>query len=68
MPASLRMISGPGWRSSPSDTSRMSLLAQAAWCRRSRQRRTGSLKSEPPLNTCAQGSQAHDIEARGTVA
>lgn len=26
-PDSLRMISGPGWRSSPSDTSRMSELA-----------------------------------------
>jgi hypothetical protein len=31
----------------------MSLLAQAALCRRSRQRLMGSLKSLPPLNTCA---------------
>ena len=30
----------------------MSELAHAAVCRRSRQRLMGSLKSEPPLNTC----------------
>ena len=47
------MISVPGWRSSPSETSRMSLFAQAALCRRSMQRLIGSLKSLPPLNTCA---------------
>ena len=44
-PDSLRMISGPGCRSSPSDTSRMSLLAHLELVRRSRQRCTGVLKS-----------------------
>mmetsp|Transcript_24600 Transcript_24600/g.62493 ORF Transcript_24600/g.62493 Transcript_24600/m.62493 type:complete len:229 (-) Transcript_24600:1578-2264(-) len=55
-PASLRMTSGAGCRSSPSDTSRMSLLAHLASVSRSRQRFTGSLKSDPPLNTFSRKS------------
>ena len=51
-PASLRMISTPGCLSSPSDTRRISEFAQAAVCSLSRQRLMGSLKSDPPLNTC----------------
>lgn len=42
--------------SDPPDTSRMSLLAHLASCRRSRQRLTGSLKSEPPLNIWGRGA------------
>ena len=50
-PASFLISSCAGWRSSPSETIRMSELAQARSVRRSRHFEMGVLKSEPPLKT-----------------